>query len=169
MAEEKITNLTLNDSTLLNQVLIPLPIDSIIAYGKIFVGKPYRYKTPSGAVFDCSGFLAYIFQAKNYQIPHNSGEMFNLSKPIELSEVKKGDLLFFKGWNLENPRIGHVSLVVDVTEHGPVMMHSSRRGVIVEEYTLAYYKKRFLKAGRLPFFYLEENFSNEIPHKPLDQ
>lgn len=83
---------------------------------------------------------------------HNSGAIFKISKQIEIEDVRKGDMLFFKGRNINNPQIGHVCLVVDVNEHGPVIMHSSRRGVVIEEYKLAYYKTRFLKAGRLPFF-----------------
>ncbi len=162
VAEEEIIPV-LNDSTLQYHFQAPFPIDSIIVFGKYFVGKPYRYKTPSGVIFDCSGFLSFIFEAKNYKIPHNAGAIFKISKPIELAEVKKGDMLFFKGRNLENPRIGHVSLVVDVNEYGPVMMHSNRRGVVIEEYKLAYYKARFLKAGRLPFFNFEETKAIVIP------
>lgn len=148
----KKTTEVLSDSTLKLNLQSPFPIDSIISFGKNLLGKPYRYKTSSGDILDCSGFLSYIFNEKNYKIPRNSGAIFNFSKQIEIEEVRKGDMLFFKGRNINNPQIGHVCLVVDVNERGPVIMHSSRRGVIIEEYTLAYYKTRFLKAGRLPFF-----------------
>lgn len=155
----------INDSTLHFKLQGPVPIDSVIAYGKYFLGKPYRYKTPSGAVFDCSGFLSYIFGAENYTIPHNSGAIFGISKPIDLKDVKKGDVLFFKGRNIENPRIGHVSLVVDVNENGPVMMHSSRRGVVIDNDMKPYYKARFLHAGRLPFFNFDD--TGKTPVEPM--
>ena len=150
------TKPVLSDTILQPIFIAPIPIDSIIAYGKNFVGKPYRYKTSTGAIFDCSGFLSFIFDSMNYKIPRSSGAIFNFSKPIELKDVKKGDMLFFKGRNLENKRIGHVSLVIDVNERGPIMMHSSRHGIVIEEYKKAYYKARFLNAGRLPFFNFEE-------------
>ena len=151
MAAEEIKPLQ-SDSVYQQNNQAPITIDSIIAYGKYFLGKPYRFKTSSGAIFDCSGFLSYIFNEKNYKIPHSSGAIFNFSKPIQLNDVKKGDMLFFKGRNLESSRIGHVSMVIDVNEHGPVMMHSGRKGIIIEEYAQPYYKKRFVNAGRLPFF-----------------
>jgi hypothetical protein len=65
-------------------------------------------------------------------------------------QVRKGDILLFKGSNLKSKRIGHVSLVVEVNEKEILMLHSCRRGVIIENYLDSdYYLKRFAGVRRI--------------------
>lgn len=127
-------------------------IDSIIAFGKTFLNKPYRYKGPSSWEMDCSGYIAFIFSKYGYEIPHSSISIGKIVKKIELTEIKKGDLMFFKGRNLKSNTIGHVSIVVEVENGNIKMMHSCSRGIIIDDYqNLDYYKDRFIKAGELSF------------------
>ncbi|HEY4800561.1 MAG TPA: CapA family protein, partial [Bacteroidia bacterium] len=130
-----------------------LPIDRIIELGKTFLNKPYCYKGPSPWKMDCSGYLAYIFSQFGYQLPHSAPAIAAVAKKINQNEIKKGDLLFFKGRNLNKNFIGHVALVIQVKEDGNIMMmHSCRRGIIIDEYQkVSYYTQRFVGAGRLPF------------------
>ena len=126
-------------------------LDSIISLGKTFLGKPYRYIGPSPRPMDCSGYLSYIFGEYEVFIPHVSGDIGLLVKTIDLSELKKGDFLFFKGSDINSTRIGHVALVIEVTKETVMIMHSTvSGGIMVQDYnTSTYFKKRFIKAGRL--------------------
>lgn len=127
-------------------------IDSIIDFGKTFLKKPYRYKGPSPWEMDCAGYIAFIFSKFGYEIPHSSISIGEIVKNIELTEIKKGDLMFFKGRNIKNNTIGHVSIVVEVENENIKMMHSCSRGIIIEDYQNSdYYKQRFIKAGELSF------------------
>ncbi len=127
-------------------------IDSIIDFGKTFLNKPYRYKGPSSWEMDCSGYIAFIFSRFGYQIPHSSISIGSIVENIDETEIKKGDLLFFKGMDLKSNSIGHVSLVIETINGSIKMMHSCQRGIVIDEYQKTdYYKQRFIKAGRLPF------------------
>ncbi|MDH5598043.1 MAG: C40 family peptidase [Cyclobacteriaceae bacterium] len=126
-------------------------LDSIISLGKTLLGKPYRYVGPSPRPMDCSGYLSYIFGEYEVVIPHVSGDIGLLVKTIDLSEIKKGDFLFFKGSDINSKGIGHVALVIEVTQETIMIMHSTvSGGIMVQDYnTSTYFKKRFIKAGRL--------------------
>ena len=126
-------------------------IDLIVEFGKTLVGKPYKWVSPEGKVLDCSGFVSYIHGHKGFVLPTSSTALASISKKIGLSEVKKGDLMFFKGRNSHSNKVGHVSIVTSVTGNEIELMHSCNRGIIIEKYnTNAYYTSRFLFAGTLP-------------------
>jgi len=126
-------------------------IDSVITIGKKYLGKPYRYKAPNTTTLDCSGFICQIFQPFDNSLPHSSASLANQVNKIPLSEVQPGDLLFFKGRNVNSTAVGHVSMVIDVEANGNLkMMHSCRRGIVIDDYPMTYYKDRFLMAGRIP-------------------
>jgi poly-gamma-glutamate capsule biosynthesis protein CapA/YwtB (metallophosphatase superfamily) len=126
-------------------------IDSVIQIGKKYLGKPYRYKAPNTTTLDCSGFICQIVQPFDNTLPHSSASMASQVKPIPLNEVRPGDLLFFKGRNINSSAVGHVSMVIEVESNGKLkMMHSCRRGIVIDDYPMSYYKDRFLMAGRIP-------------------
>lgn len=128
-------------------------IDSIIKFGETFLGKPYRYKVSSDRILDCSGYVSYIFSKFRYELPRSSGGLGSYCQKIDLKDVKKGDLLFFKGRSLKGNSVGHVTFVINVEGDQIDMMHSCSRGIIKERYnTNKYYLQRFLFAGRLPFY-----------------
>lgn len=147
--------------------LVMKQIDSIINTSKIYLGKPYRFKNSLGEVMDCSNFIKYIFSYQNISLPRSSSEIATYSKKIAFEEIKKGDLLFFKGRNISSSSIGHVSLVIEKDENHIKMIHSSRRGVVIDDFPLRYYKERFLFAGRLPVF--ENVFIEKIPSNGSDE
>lgn len=128
--------------------LMPL-VDHIIDYGRTFLGKRYRSKADNGTILDCSGYVSTIYGRYDIRLPRSSPSIAQVVDSIPLSEVRKGDLLFFKGRRVRSKKVGHVSMVVDVRGNEIIMMHSSSRGILVENTELPYYQKRFLFAGRL--------------------
>ncbi|MGY8988621.1 MAG: CapA family protein, partial [Flavobacteriales bacterium] len=137
-----------------NSMPIATEIDRIIDFGKTFLDKPYKYKGPCSWVMDCSGYIACIFSEFGYQMPHSTPSIASIVKDVNLTEVQKGDLLFFKGRDNNSNSVGHVSIVTEVTNGNIKMMHSCNRGIVIDEYQkMDYYKTRLIKAGRLPFVY----------------
>jgi cell wall-associated NlpC family hydrolase len=133
------------------QTFSPNLSDSILDFGKRFLGTPYRYggSTPGG--FDCSGFVSYVFSHYQIALPRSSRSYLSVGTSVATNELQPGDILLFKGRNLSSSTIGHVSVVVEVTEKEIFMLHSSTsRGVLIEDYKkFAYYTKRYLGARRV--------------------
>jgi poly-gamma-glutamate capsule biosynthesis protein CapA/YwtB (metallophosphatase superfamily) len=141
-------------SSLFAPQITPSFIDSVIYevidYGKNFLGKPYRYRPQSGVMFDCSGFLQFIFNSHSLDIPRTSRSIGEFVDKIDIDQVQEGDFLFFKGRNTSVNTIGHLSVVVGCDSSGLKMMHSCRRGIVIDDFPRSYYGQRFLYAGRLP-------------------
>ncbi|MBE0640602.1 MAG: C40 family peptidase [Bacteroidales bacterium] len=125
-------------------------IDSLIDFGRTLLGKPYRYRGAAPWPMDCSGYMNHIFRNFGYSLPRSSREIASVLPEVPRNEVRKGDLLFFRGRNSGNPTVGHVGLVIDVKPEGIIMLHSSTsRGIIIENInSVDYYNRRWVKAGR---------------------
>jgi len=128
-------------------------IDSIIALGEAFIGKPYRFQGPSSWPMDCSGYLAYIFAQYGCDLPRSSTAMASTVTKVDIADLRRGDLMFFTGRNKEDSTVGHVSMAIEVQDGTVRMLHSCRRGITIDEYPqIEYYNQRFLMAGRVPVF-----------------
>ena len=139
-----------------SQTTVSLPndpqVDAIINYAKRFLGVPYRYggTTPSG--FDCSGFINYIFGNFGFDLVRTSYGLAELGTTVKLSEIRPGDLMFFKGSNVNSSSVGHVALVVEVSPEAIKFIHSANSGVQIDNFkTSQYYLKRYIKTKRLDY------------------
>jgi cell wall-associated NlpC family hydrolase len=143
------------DTTLniVHHVKNSMQVDELINFAKRFLGTPYRYagSTPSG--FDCSGFISYIFGNFGFSLVHSSYAMAELGQTVRLSDIRPGDLMFFKGSDVNSTRVGHVAMVVEVAPDAIKFIHSSTsRGVTIENFkTSKYFISRFIKAKRLDY------------------
>jgi len=127
-------------------------VDAIINYAKTFLGVPYRYggSTPSG--FDCSGFINYIFGNFGFSLVRSSYGLAELGETIALSQIQPGDLMFFKGSNVNASNVGHVAMVIDVTADEIKFIHSANGGVQISNFkTSKYYIQRYVKTKRLDY------------------
>ncbi|HKM94027.1 MAG TPA: CapA family protein [Prolixibacteraceae bacterium] len=155
------------DSSYVNQDSLHITfenVDMIINSGKNYLGKPYRYKMPDGKILDCSGFVYYILHAySGFDFPRTSASLASVSKQVSFSEINKGDLMFFKGRNINSEKVGHVSMVTSVDGDIIEMMHSCRRGIVLEKYNSnRYYTSRFMFAGRLPQVALMQSLTVDL-------
>lgn len=135
-------------------------IDNIISVGKTFLGIPYRWGGTSENGFDCSGFIKYIFEWFGINLPRTSREMANYGSYVSRDQLQKGDLIFFSGRNMNSGVVGHIGIVVEVTNEAIKMMHSSSsQGVHIEDLNKSvYFNKRYITARRLP---IEESLINK--------
>lgn len=70
---------------------------NIIMEAKKFLGVPYLWGGISPYGFDCSGFVRAIMDRFNIYLPRDSGDQLRIGAKIAIADVRKGDLLFFKG------------------------------------------------------------------------
>ncbi len=142
------------DSVVVKDTIVknPKQVDEIISFAKKFLGTPYQWggTTPSG--FDCSGFIYYIMGSFGLSLSRTAGGLAEYGRTVKLSELKPGDLMFFKGRNASSSQIGHVGMVVEVRSDAIMFIHSSSRGVVIDNFKKSsYYIPRFIKAKRLDY------------------
>ena len=98
---------------------------------------------------DCSGLLYVSFLEHDIPLPRTSHMIAQEGKHIPVSELQKGDLLFFKT-RRGGKKINHAGLVVEVNEDDVKFIHSTTsRGVIVSSLREGYWNYSFVKATRI--------------------
>ena len=124
--------------------------DAVIKAAKSYTGTPYKYGGTSRAGIDCSGLTCASFKAIDIALPRTSNEQSTFGKSVGLSELQKGDLVFFtdkKG----GKKITHVGIITEVngTESAKFIHSSTKLGVVEVDLFSNYYKPLILKAIRV--------------------
>ena len=99
--------------------------------------------TPSTG-FDCSGFVRYVFShSLGLDLPANSGSQFAAGLKVDRSDMKPGDLVFFR---IRGKRVSHVGIYIANGQfiHSP----STGKTVRVDSLQEAYWSRRFAGAKR---------------------
>lgn len=113
-----------------------------------FLGVRYRGGGSSRAGMDCSGMVSAVFNIFDIKLPRSSHDMAAVGEKVDSSDVKKGDLIFFK----TNGRkvINHVGLVIEKIGDEIKFIHSSTsKGVMVSSTKESYYHKNFAQVNRV--------------------
>ena len=106
------------------------------------VGTRYVYGAQSpGKALDCSALTQLAYRAAGVKIPRISTAQRKAAKPVRLSNVKPGDLVFFK------IRRGqyHVGLMVDDGRF--VHASTSKKRVRLSHLDTPYWRSRLIGAG----------------------
>lgn len=123
--------------------------DEIINFAKTFLGVPYVYGGASPAGFDCSGFIQYVFKEFGFSLARTAGAQSLFGMDVSLDELQPGDLLYFKGRNINSTSIGHVGMVTAVANGKIEFIHAAGKSVKMETFNKnSYYVPRFIKARR---------------------
>ena len=123
--------------------------DEIINFAKTFLGVPYVYGGASPAGFDCSGFIQYVFKEYGFSLARTAGAQSLFGMDVTLDELQPGDLLYFKGRNVNSTSIGHVGIVTGVVNGKVEFIHAAGKSVKMETLNKnSYYVPRFIKARR---------------------
>mgnify|MGYP005761255085 FL=1 len=124
----------------------------IIKGGKGFLGTPYIFGAESGRTdrFDCSSFVQYVYGLHGISLPRTSRQQYLFGKPVPLSSVRRGDLLFFttpKRAKYKGIRkIGHVAIFIGNNS----ILHTSRVEKKVAIVSLEpYWRKKLIGARRV--------------------
>lgn len=124
--------------------------EKVISTARTFIGTPYKYGGTTRSGMDCSALLLNSFGAVKLNLPRSSSAQSKVGTPIDLDELKPGDLVFFATGN-KKKEITHVGLVTDVKSKDNVkFIHaSSSLGVVETNLFTEYYQKRFRLARRV--------------------
>lgn len=109
------------------------------------IGVPYRYRGASPAGFDCSGLVVYSYAAAGLSgLPHSASRLERIARPVALSQLEPGDLLFFR---LAGKKTSHVAVYVG----DRAFVHAPSSGKRVEKVSFdhVYWASRLGRAGRL--------------------
>jgi len=108
------------------------------------VGRPYKYGGASPSGFDCSGLVHYGYQQAGVTLPRDTSQLRQASRPVKVSGLRRGDLLFF---DQEGKKNSHVGIYLGDGQ----FVHAPSSGKHVRKDTLdgPYWKKHLSEARRV--------------------
>jgi lipoprotein Spr len=140
---EYASQLSFHYALLLDVEVEKIKNDKLFEYITQWWAVPYRIGGTGMNGIDCSGFVKGIIQ-NTYQIelPRTSREQADFSTSISRDELTEGDLVFFN----TGGGISHVGMYLN---NNKFVHASTSSGVIISDLNETYWKKRFVKAGRI--------------------
>lgn len=121
--------------------------NDIVAYAKKYQGIKYKAagKTPSTG-FDCSGFTSYVMNHFEIDLSPSSQMQAKQGVSKTIEAVEPGDLIFFRRG--KNDPIFHVAMVVSNDKKSLKVIHSTSRGVVVDDLLASEYWKPKIDSAR---------------------
>jgi hypothetical protein len=129
-------------------------IPAIIAFMKAAMQQPnyYLWGGTVGPNYDCSGLIQAAFAASGIWLPRDSYQQADFTQPIEVDQLRSGDLVFFA----KAERVNHVGLHLG----DGFYIHSSgketgRDGIAIDQLSeqgdeiARSYFRQFVRAGRV--------------------
>jgi len=117
---------------------------NLLAHYQQWRGARYSLGGMSKSGVDCSGFV-YIAYLKrfNLELPRTTINQIRAGYTIDKSELKAGDLVFFK----TGVGVRHVGIYLD---KGKFMHASSSKGVTISHLNNTYWKKHYWMCKHIP-------------------
>ena len=125
--------------------------EQLVAYAKTLIGVPYKYgSTDPSQGFDCSGFITYVFNHFDIEVPRSSIDFTNVGTAVDPAFAKTGDLILFTGTDTLETKVGHMGIVTENTDSLRFIHSTSGKkyGVTITALN-EYYLKRFVKVIRV--------------------
>ncbi|MBT8258919.1 MAG: C40 family peptidase [Bacteroidia bacterium] len=123
--------------------------NAVINHALVYEGVRYKYGGTTERGMDCSGLIYVAFKKENILLPRISRDMASEGKPLKKSEVKEGDLVFFRTSKRKN-KINHVGLVTKRKKGEIFFIHSTTsKGVIQSSLDETYWNKAYVSARRI--------------------
>lgn len=119
---------------------------AIVREAHRWIGTPYKYgKQTRRKGTDCSGMVMTIFLDKgNVELPRNSAMQYTACIPLDISELRPADLIFFSS-KAGGSRISHIGIYIG---DGEFIHASSSRGVMVSRLSEPYFRRHYYGGGR---------------------
>lgn len=125
-------------------------LNDLLKEARSHMGKRYSRGSKGPNAFDCSGFSSYVYRQFGYKLSPSSRDQFTQGEKVDRKELRKGDLVFFKGRSIKGG-VGHVGIVVDADENGNfTFIHAATsKGITVSNCNEPYYASRFMGGKRV--------------------
>ena len=127
----------------------------VVRFAQTLIGTPYVYGSINPNVgFDCSGFITYVFNHFNINVPRSSPEFIKVGETVLQSDALPGDLILFTSPSSDNVTsaiVGHMGLVTSNNNGMINFVHSTSgkaMGVTITPLS-DHYQKRFLRVCRI--------------------
>jgi cell wall-associated NlpC family hydrolase len=116
---------------------------AIVALAASLVGTRYQFGGADEAGFDCSGLVLYVHQHVGLGVPRTAAAQQRAARPVPLTELQPGDLVFFSS---DSGAVDHVGIYSGFGR----FIHAPHAGVAVSYAELAspYYARHLMSAGR---------------------
>lgn len=116
----------------------------ILSAALALVGARYRWGGEDDRGVDCSGLVVAAYRKGGLRLPHGALQLYLVSRPVPLAQLRPGDLLFFAA---PAGLVDHVAIYLG----GGRMVHASagRQRVVIDDFRTRLGRKRFVRAGRV--------------------
>ncbi|WP_274475203.1 C40 family peptidase [Mangrovimonas aestuarii] len=122
----------------------------VVTNAKAYEGVKYKTGGTTKKGMDCSGLVYTSFLEANISLPRVSRDMATRGSKISITDVREGDLLFFKTSKKKRGSINHVGLVVTSRTGRVEFIHSTTsKGVIISSLAEQYWHYAFVEARRV--------------------
>ncbi len=125
---------------------VNIGVSSLLKQAVELLGYSYRYGGNSPLEgFDCSGFVSYLYNKTfGLVLPRRSEEISRVGNPVNIDELKQGDLVFF---NTLGKKYSHLGIYMG---EGKFIHSASRRSnVRIDNMSNNYWSKRYNGARRI--------------------
>ena len=121
------------------------PSDVIVREARESIGARYRWGAVGERVTDCAGLVRRVAASAGVELPRRSRDQYRYGKPVPKSDLRPGDLVFFK--NTYKRGISHVGIYIGGGEF--VHAASGRRRVVIDRLDEAYFSRRYAGGRRV--------------------
>ena len=124
----------------------------LVEFAQTLVGIPYKYgSSQPDKGFDCSGFITYVFNHFDIAVPRSSRDFEDIGQNIPRFDARQGDLVLFRGTDVNDPTIGHMGIVTFNSPDTLLFIHSTSGELNSVTVTPLndYYQSRFVKIIRI--------------------
>ncbi|WP_313892198.1 C40 family peptidase [Psychrobacillus sp.] len=118
--------------------------DEIGAYALEFYGTPYKFGGTSPAGFDCSGYIRYVFDKFDINLPRTSADQYEVGQAVAKDKLQPGDLVFFS--NTYKKGISHTGVYLG---NGEFISAKSRGVLKANLHTDPYWAPKYTGAKRV--------------------
>jgi cell wall-associated NlpC family hydrolase len=126
--------------------------DELISYAKSLIGTPYKYaSTDPREGFDCSGFIAHVFNHFDIAVPRSSIDFTFVRHEVSLKDARPGDLILFTGTDSTIRKVGHMGIILSNPGEAIRFIHSTsgKQNGVTETVFEGYYIPRYVKTIRV--------------------
>ncbi|MBW9172299.1 SH3 domain-containing protein [Clostridium estertheticum] len=131
--------------------------NNIVSYANTFLGTPYLWGGTTPATlsttgkyisggFDCSGLVLYVYNHYGITLPRTTMDQINVGTPINIDNLKNGDLVFFTTNTSSPSEVSHIGIYIGNNK----FIHCPKPGDVVKVSELTgYYKDNFVIGKRV--------------------
>ena len=117
----------------------------VIATAKSYLGTRYRMGGTTRKSIDCSGFTQAVLKKHKVNLPRTASQQASVGRHVDKKNLKRGDLVFFKGTYKRG--ISHVGIYLGNDRF--IHASSGAKKVTISKLSKAYYKSHYAGARRV--------------------